>query len=288
MQEPDGTVRLLHHLATGATFDVDRVDVDGTDAVEKRVTAALRGSAEAGAMLAREAAFLDVVRLPFLPRLLGHHAAGPSTPERVHETFLPGEHLSIVLEPRPVLARAAILARLVNAMITLHAIADARGALGAFHGDVSPTNVLVDATGTIGLVDFGAAGTRDLPAFATQGTPPYAPPEVVRGEARVDQAADRYALAVITVEALTGGLAPARAPATRLRELPEAARLLAVGDGGVVPLPSNDEATQPILGLLRDMIAFRQADRPRDLDALGEALFLLAARARKSEIDRRR
>lgn len=279
MQTPDAPARLVRPLATGATFQVDLVEIAGRTAVEKRVTAALAGAPEATEMLVREAAFLEAVRLPFLPRIIACHAADGASPLRVHETFVAGDHLDVALaHERHVEVRAAILVALVQVIAALHAATDGPGvAAGAFHGDLSPSNVLCDR-GEIGLVDFGASGTRTLPALPTRGTLPHASPEVLRGDASVDQASDRYALAIMTIEALTPGLAPAGDAGTRLRDLPEAARILIIGDRGLAPLPPDDERMRPIARLLADMIAFREADRPRDLDALRDALFSLATR----------
>ncbi len=72
---------------------------------------------------------------------------------------------------------------------------------GLVHGDLKPENVLVEASGTARLVDFG----QSVPAgHATAGgTAAYMSPEAVRGEA-VGPAADLYSAGAVLYEALTG------------------------------------------------------------------------------------
>jgi tRNA A-37 threonylcarbamoyl transferase component Bud32 len=72
---------------------------------------------------------------------------------------------------------------------------------GLAHGDLKPENVLVEASGTARLADFGQA----VPAghATTGGTAAYMSPEAVRGEA-LGPAADLYSVGAVLYEALTG------------------------------------------------------------------------------------
>lgn len=86
----------------------------------------------------------------------------------------------------------------------------AASAISMIHRDLKPSNIMIDNDGTIRVADFGLAtsapaGTRsDLSEAGTfVGTPDYASPEQLRGQA-VDTRSDIYSLGLIIHETLTG------------------------------------------------------------------------------------
>jgi serine/threonine protein kinase len=97
---------------------------------------------------------------------------------------------------------------------------------GVVHRDLKPTNVMLDASGRIRVLDFGVAGLRQadsdidtdatLEALTTEGdivgTVAYMAPEQLKGHA-VDARADLFSLGVVLYELATG-MQPFRADST--------------------------------------------------------------------------
>jgi serine/threonine protein kinase len=84
---------------------------------------------------------------------------------------------------------------------------DAAHAEGVVHRDVKPANLMLDRAGNVHVADFGiasAAGMDSLTVTGTiLGTAGYLSPEQATGD-RATPASDRYALAVVAYELLTG------------------------------------------------------------------------------------
>ncbi len=99
---------------------------------------------------------------------------------------------------------------------------DRAHARGVVHRDVKPANLLLDASGNLFVADFGIAHADGLESNTRTGmvlgTAGYLSPEQERG-ATATPASDRYALAVVAHELLTGS----RPGATPTEPLPEAA-----------------------------------------------------------------
>src|SRR4051794_32417100 len=84
---------------------------------------------------------------------------------------------------------------------------DAAHARGVVHRDVKPGNLLLDRAGNVHVADFGIASATDMDSLTMTGTvlgtAGYLSPEQARGE-RSTSASDRYALAVVAFELLSG------------------------------------------------------------------------------------
>jgi eukaryotic-like serine/threonine-protein kinase len=103
-------------------------------------------------------------------------ARGPLPPDRVLELGLP-------------IARALLFAHADRVL----------------HGDVTPQNVLLRATGAPVLADFGLAVLRDYQGNTASGfTMAHAAPETVRYDGAIDERTDVYGLGSTLYTALTG------------------------------------------------------------------------------------
>ena len=117
--------------------------------------------------------------------------------------YLPGGSLAdrIERDGTPPLPRA------LDWLAQAGAALDAAHASGIVHRDVKPGNVMLDESDRVKVADFGVASAADLGSFTEAGTvvgtAGYLAPEQARGE-RATPASDRYALAVLAFELLTG------------------------------------------------------------------------------------
>ncbi|MBW2263041.1 MAG: serine/threonine protein kinase [Deltaproteobacteria bacterium] len=175
--------------------------------------------------LVREAQITAQLDHPNIPAV---HALGIDSVGRPFFTMtrLRGRALSQILSERrtdPDTAGEFSTPRLLRIFLQVGfavAFAHSRGVL---HRDLKPQNIIVGEFGEVRLVDWGIAkviadadAEDDRPALSTSaphegtqvgafvGTPGYAAPEQVRGQADIDGRADVYALGALLYEMLTG------------------------------------------------------------------------------------
>lgn len=117
--------------------------------------------------------------------------------------FVDGQSLAEILAGRIVLSRErtlAVLRQVLNGLGAAHE-------KGILHRDLKPANVMVGPEGTVKLVDFGLATSRDgvtlTPEGFLVGTPAYMSPEQIRGE-RLTPASDVFSFGALAYEVLTG------------------------------------------------------------------------------------
>jgi serine/threonine protein phosphatase PrpC len=156
---------------------------------------------------------------------LGHVIELPPGRQTCLYTVMPlyhGELLETRLARSPALRLEEgrhIAIKLARAAAALHRV-------GIVHRDIKPDNVILEAEGSLKLIDFGVvrvSGLEDSPPADIPGTPAYMAPEMFEGEAG-NEATDIYALGVTMFRAFTGefpyGNADATSPPRRIRPTP--------------------------------------------------------------------
>ena len=177
--------------------------------------------------------------------------------------LLEGEDLSQILLRR----RLKGLEERLDVLEQVCAGAAAAHARGLVHRDLKPANLHRSPDGTVKILDFGLARSRE--PFITQagdflGTPQYMSPEQVRGET-ADSRSDVFALGAIFYEILTGRRA---FPASNIH-----AAIFQVLERHPEPVREIDSALPTLLDLIvRKALAKEPEHRFRDGGELAEAL----------------
>ncbi|MBG6099726.1 serine/threonine-protein kinase [Micromonospora vinacea] len=200
--------RLGERVATGGMGAVWR----GTDVLLEREVAvkvllpSLVADPEFTARFRGEARMLAALRHPGVVPV--HDVGQAALDDGSQVDYLVMEYV----EGEPLSARVRAVGRLDPAT-TMSVLAQAADALhtahlaGIVHRDVKPGNLLVKADGTVVLVDFGIARSRDMAGLTAAnmvlGTASYMSPEQATGQP-VSAATDIYALGAVAYFCLAG------------------------------------------------------------------------------------
>jgi serine/threonine-protein kinase len=261
--EPEvfGDWLLVHRLAEGhmaeAMVALRLGDRSGRTYVVKRPRLGERPSGAAAQAIAREGEVLGAVRSPYLVAL---EAAGTVA----GLPFVALEHVrGVPLDRLLTLAGAltdgearAVASDVLAALGALHAA-------GWVHGDVAPSNVVVDDAGEARLLDLGIAARVGEVRAAPAGKPGYVAPEAI-GRPAAAPSIDVYGWAVVTAECLLGRRLFAEhdlsEAATRDGAPPAVAQLDRWGPL-LAPALGLDPSRRPTVAALRGALATAPIDR---------------------------
>lgn len=210
-----GRYRIVRLLGVGGMSTVVEASVEGAGPDAEPVALkvlhrSLSEDQEAIARLLREADVVRTLAHPCICAVLDMGRTEAGQPFLVME-LLRGESLAERLRRGPL-----SLGELGEAIDPIFDALEAAHDRGILHRDLKPDNVFLLRDGTRGprarLLDFGVAQTfgpnkeshRLTATGMVMGTPYYMAPEQARGESRLDQRVDVWALGVILYESLAG------------------------------------------------------------------------------------
>ena len=172
-------------------------DRAGRGVVVKRPWLGERASGRAAQAIAREAEVLSAVRAPEIVSLeaAGEIAGLPY----VAVEYVRGVPLDALLVHAGALPPAVVRAVALDLARALASVSSA----GWVHGDVAPSNVLVDDAGEARLIDFGLATRVGAKRVEIAGKPGYVAPEAIRATT-ASPAEDVYGWGVVVAECALG------------------------------------------------------------------------------------
>jgi serine/threonine-protein kinase len=242
---------------------------------------AIRHGAATGTDLVREARLAASLRHPAFVKV--HAVEEDDMGQFIVMELVHGRTLKQILQERsdelPVALPAALdwVSQVAEAMRDAHAS-------GLVHGDIKPSNLMVQDDGRVRILDFGLALRQDALATETvslgdvaatgqtdpQGTIAYMAPERLQG-ATPDPRADVYALGVILYELVCG-----KRPFATLHGLALAAALVQTSsDGWDYP----DSLDTPLIALIRAMTARQPEQRLNSMDELAKRVAELTGKS---------
>lgn len=119
--------------------------------------------------------------------------------------FLEGEDLNVLIKQKGPMAIPDVITYFTQVLDAF----DYAHKKGIVHRDVKPSNIFIEPSGTIKILDFGIAkllgATEDMTMTGTQmGTPVYMSPEQVNTDKTIDHRSDIYSLGVTLYYMLKG------------------------------------------------------------------------------------
>jgi serine/threonine-protein kinase len=224
----------------------------------------IRHGGSAGTDLVHEARLAASLRHPAFVNV--HAVEDDATGQFIIMELVHGHTLKQILQDGTVPLSTALdyVGQVAEAMRAAHAS-------GLVHGDIKPSNLMVEDDGRVRILDFGLALRHDALATETvslgstastgqtdpQGTIAYMAPERLQG-ATPDPRADVYALGVILYELVCG-----KRPFATLHGLALAAALVQTSsDGWDYP----DSLDTPLISLIRAMTARLAEQRIASMD----------------------
>ena len=199
-------VKLLGRGGMGTVYLAERADGAFRMSAAVKVVPLALASSEIEERFRRERQFLASLDHPRIARLIDGGVSETGLPYLVME-LVAGQTIDRFSDTHGLDARAriALVRQVLDALAYVHG-------RHVIHRDVKPSNILVDESGNVKLLDFGTARLVDVSAetaltktgvFAF--TPEYASPEQVRGEP-ITFASDLYSAGVLLYRLLTGRL----------------------------------------------------------------------------------
>lgn len=147
--------------------------------------------------LVAEARAMARLNHPNLCRVIEVSLVG-QTPHLVMD-WVDGVDMSRFCRPLDVRRRLSLLLHVLDAVAAMHNE-------GLIHGDLKPSNILIDRDEKVTIVDFGLARAETDPSWTATprgGTPGYAGPEVLTSSREIGPASDVFSLGAILFELLT-------------------------------------------------------------------------------------
>ncbi len=214
MAETYGTFQVFEQLGSGGMATVHRAEMmtpkGKREVALKRLNPSL--DKKTVTLFQDEARLLSYLHHPNIPetyesgRVFGtyyiamEYVKGPTLKQVI-------EHCADTVGPMPQEIALDLIGQLCDALDYAHKRTDERGRpLNIIHRDVTPSNLILDPTGTLKLVDFGLAkaalASEPSSAGIIKGKLGYVAPEYTHGT--IDHRADLWAVGIILYELLTG------------------------------------------------------------------------------------
>jgi serine/threonine protein kinase len=209
-----GPYRVFEQLGTGGMATVHRAELDTPQGVKQVALKRLVPTIDRRpvTLFIDEARLLRYLHHPNIPetfdsgKVFGtyfiamEYIQGPTIKQLI-------EHCAAAVGPVPQAIALNLVGQLCDALDYAHKRTDERDKpLGIVHRDVTPSNLILDPSGLLKLVDFGLAkaslSSEPSTAGVIKGKLGYVAPEYTRG--KIDHRADLWAAGIIFYELLTG------------------------------------------------------------------------------------